>query len=73
MVHVTMVVSSHSSNGVPVVQSSLRKLMRPVPEKTLPPLLVMALITPPVNRPYSAEMPEVRTCVSSIASSMKRF
>ncbi len=33
----------------------------------------MALITPPENRPYSALIPEVSTCVSSIASSMNRF
>ena len=33
----------------------------------------MALTTPPLKRPYSAEMPEVSTCVSSIASSMNRF
>jgi hypothetical protein len=33
----------------------------------------MALITPPVKRPYSAEMPEMSTCVSWIASSMNRF
>jgi hypothetical protein len=62
-----------TSNGVCVVQLGLRKFTRPLPEKTLPPLLVTALTTPPLNRPYSAEMPEVRTCVSSIASSMKRF
>ena len=40
------------------------KLMRPLPEKMFPPLFVMALITPPVNRPYSAGMPDVRTWVS---------
>ena len=51
----------------------LLKFMRKLPVKMLPPLLVMALTTPPVNRPYSAEMPDVRTCVSWIASSMKRF
>jgi len=32
--------------------------------------LVTRLMTPPVNRPYSAEMPDVSTCVSSMASSM---
>ena len=46
-------------------------LARKLPEKTLPPLLVIALMTPPLNRPYSAEMPDVITWVSSMASSMK--
>jgi hypothetical protein len=27
-------------------------------------------MTPPPKRPYSAEIPDVRTCVSSMASSM---
>ena len=31
----------------------------------------MAVTTPPVNRPYSAEMPDVETVVSWMASSMK--
>jgi hypothetical protein len=39
----------------------------------LPPLFVIALMTPPLKRPYSAEMPEVSTVVSSMASSMNRF
>ena len=39
----------------------------------LPPLLVTMLTTPPEKRPYSAEMPDVSTCVSSIASSMNRL
>jgi hypothetical protein len=30
-------------------------------------------MTPPLKRPYSAEIPPVRTWVSSIASSMKRL
>jgi hypothetical protein len=37
------------------------------------PLRVIALTTPPEKRPYSAEIPDVRTCVSSMASSMKRL
>ena len=64
---------AHLSNGVSSVHAGFRKLTRPLPENALPPLLVMALTTPPVKRPYSAEMPEVSTCVSSIASSMNRF
>ena len=55
------------------VQAGFRRFIRQLPENGLPPLLVMALITPPVNRPYSAEMPDVSTCVSWIASSMNRF
>src|ERR1700733_5733267 len=61
-----------TSNGVAVVQDGFVKFTRALPEKVLPPLLVIALTTPPLNRPNSAEMPEVRTCVSWIASSMKR-
>ena len=38
-----------------------------------PPRLVTTLTTPPEKRPYSAEMPEVSTCVSSMASSMNRL
>jgi hypothetical protein len=34
---------------------------------------VIALITPPVNRPRSADRPDVSTAVSSIASSTNRF
>src|ERR1051326_149238 len=40
------------------------------PEKSLPPDFVIVLTTPPVKRPYSAEMPPLRTVVSWIASSM---
>jgi hypothetical protein len=47
-----------TSNGVPVVHAGLVKLMRPLPENVLPPLFVMALTTPPLKRPNSAEMPE---------------
>ena len=47
--------------------------MRNDPWNWLPPLLVITLTTPPPKRPYSAEMPEVRTCVSSMASSMNRL
>ena len=49
------------------------KLTRSEPEKSLPPDLVMTFTTPPVKRPYSAEIPDVEAVVSEIASSMKRF
>ncbi len=49
------------------------KFARKLPENWFPPFLVTALMTPPLKRPYSAEMPEVRIWVSSIASSMKRL
>ena len=62
-----------SSNGVTVRQSSLVIVLRYEPEKVLPPDLVTAFTTPPVNRPYSAEIPDVVTVVSWIASSMKRL
>ena len=45
---------------------------RTLPASRLPPLLVTAFTTPPLKRPYSAEIAPVRICVSSIASSMKR-
>ena len=61
------------SNGVSSVHAGLRRLTRPLPENLLPPLFVIAFTTPPLKRPYSAEMPDVSTCVSSIASSMNRF
>jgi hypothetical protein len=50
----------------------LVRFARKLPWKLLLPRLVTALITPPLNRPNSEEIPEVRTCVSSMASSMKR-
>ena len=52
------------SNGVSRVHAGFRKFTRPLPENLLPPLFVIALTTPPVKRPYSAETPEVSTCVS---------
>ena len=61
-----------SSKGVSSRQDGLVRFPRKLPEKVFPPRLLTALITPPEKRPYSAEMPEVRTCVSSMASSMKR-
>ena len=54
-------------------QSLLLSVTRNDPEKLLPPCFVMALMTPPVKRPYSAETPEVIVVVSWIESSMKRF
>ena len=67
------VVSWSRSNGVIALQVGSARLTRKLPVNVFPPLLVMALMTPPEKRPYSAEMPEVSTCVSWIASSMKTF
>src|SRR5439155_1740805 len=53
------------SNGVSSVHAGLRRLTRPLPENLLPPLFVIAFTTPPLKRPYSAEMPDVRTGVSA--------
>ena len=60
-----------SSSGDSLFHAGFVMLSRMLPEKLLPPRLVTMLITPPEKRPYSAEMPDVSTCVSSIASSMK--
>src|SRR5215471_21567368 len=62
-----------TSNGVIALQVGFARFTRKLPENRLPPLLVMALTTPPEKRPYSAEIPDVSTCVSWIASSMKTF
>src|SRR5215213_3269964 len=61
----TVTAVSHFSNGVVTVHDGLEKFVRQLPLKLLPPDLVMAFTTPPVKRPYSAVMPEVRICVSS--------
>ena len=61
------------SSGVSALHAGLVKFERNAPENRLPPLLVMTLTTPPQKRPYSAEMPEVSTWTSSIASSMNRL
>src|SRR5262245_27005977 len=61
------------SNGVSTVHAGSVRFNRRLPENVLPPLLVIALIAPPEKRPYSAEIPEVSTWVSAIASSMNRF
>src|SRR5262245_24238992 len=55
--------SAHRSSGVVMVQDGLTKFVRQLPLNLLPPDLVMALTTPPVKRPYSAVIPDVRTCV----------
>ena len=47
------------------------KVVRKLPEKSLPPDFVITLATPPEKRPYSAEIAAVEVLVSSIASSMK--
>ena len=62
-----------SPYGVVLRQSSLSSVTRKEPLKLLPPDFVIALTTPPVKRPNSAEMPEVDVVVSAIASSMKRL
>ncbi len=62
-----------TSNGVRAIQSGLPMPVRKLPEKLFPPLLVTTLMTPPEKRPYSAEMPDVSTWVSSIASSMNKL
>ena len=58
--------------GVSASQLSFSRLVRSEPWISLPPDLVMVLTTPPVKRPYSAEMPETEAVVSWMASSMKR-
>src|SRR5688572_4358595 len=68
-----VIAGSHFSNGVVLVHDGFEKFVRQLPLNVLPPDFVTAFTTPPVNRPYSAVMPDVRTCVSSIASSIKRF
>ena len=54
-------------------QDGLVRSVRKLPEKSFPPLLVMALMTPPEKRPYSAEMPAVRIEISCKASSTYRL
>jgi hypothetical protein len=50
--------------GVSSIHLGFAKFSRKLPLKLLPPLFVMMLTTPPVKRPYSAEMPPVRMLVS---------
>src|SRR3954447_777843 len=52
------------SNGVSPLHAEFPRLARNVPDRSLLPLRVMMLTTPPLNRPYSAEMPDDSTCVS---------
>ena len=52
---------------------SLARVARKDPLKEFPPPFVTVLMTPPVNRPYSAETPDDTVVVSRIASSMKRL
>src|SRR5687767_11275104 len=59
--------------GVLSRHAGLVRLSRKDPEKVFPPDLVMVLTTPPVNLPYSAEIPPVITVVSWMASSMNRL
>src|SRR6185436_3418967 len=62
-----------SLNGVTVRQLSLLTPSRYEPLNWLPPDLVIAFTRPPPKRPYSAEIPDVETVVSWIASSMNRL
>ena len=55
------------------LQVSLLRVVRNEPLNLLPPDFVIALTTPPVKRPYSAEIAAVDVVVSWIASSMKRL
>src|SRR5436190_13697034 len=61
--------SRASLAGVAADHAGLLSESRSEPENWLPPHLVMVLTTPPVKRPYSAEMAPVRTVVSWMASS----
>src|SRR5258705_9782207 len=56
-------------NGVSFVHRGLVTLSRNEPLKALPPDLVIEFTTPPVKRPYSAEIAPVRVVVSWTASS----
>ena len=58
------------SNGVYERQLSLVNDVRNDPLNRLPPDFVMALATPPENRPYSADTPALATVTSCSASSM---
>src|SRR5688572_3668651 len=59
--------------GVLPVQDGFVKLSRSDPPNSFPPDFVIVLTTPPVKRPYSAEIPPVRMVVSWMASSMNRL
>ena len=59
------------ANGVKARQLSFSSDRRNDPSRRLLPDFVIALTTPPLNRPNSAETDEVDTVVSWMASSMK--
>jgi len=61
---------SASSRRVSSLHAEFEKLVRNPPAKTLLPLFVTTLTTPPAKRPYSALTPDESTCTSSIPSSM---
>ncbi len=61
-----------SFSGSLLFHFSFVKLVRNEPDSRLPPDFVIVETTPPVKRPYSAEMLPVRIVVSWIASSMNR-
>ena len=66
-------VPADCSNGVSTLHAGLVRFVRNAPDRTLPPLRVMTFTIPPLKRPYSAEMPDVSTWTSWIASSMNRL
>src|SRR5260221_4004695 len=70
---VTLLTVWSSGKGVSERHASLLSVVRNDPLNVFPPDLVIALTTPPPNRPYSAEIAPVDTFVSWIASSMNRL
>src|SRR4051812_27112114 len=57
-------VPADSSIGVSALQDGFVRFVRNAPENEFPPLRVIMLTTPPLKRPYSGEIPDVRTCTS---------
>src|SRR5216684_5754875 len=66
-------VASPPENAVLAIHFGFVIESRSEPLNWLPPDLVSVETTPPVKRPYSAEMPPVKIVVSWMASSMKRL
>ena len=62
-----------SFEGETALHASLTNVVRNEPENVLPPDFVTVLMTPPWNRPYSAEIPFTFVVVSWIASSTNRL
>jgi hypothetical protein len=57
------------TNGDAVVLDGFEKFTRPAAGELVAAALRDGVVAPPVNWPYSAEIPEVSTCVSSNAFS----